>query len=400
MTSDFIFVLHCPNCGADGEIEEYTLRCQCPACQSEMKLSHIETGLSGDILKDRLCDLLSKKAQGDTLSGQIFALLADSAESAIRTVVEEVVYEQYCRDHGIAVPQTTLKSRAQEQKNRQSQLKKYESEINSVLEKARELVFWRKEPEKAVGLLESLIGKFSPLNSPHEDEQNIYVSLNDSLQEYLYLNLFPSEKTVRKPALNLGPVYLFYGYSLIETEALNQAENVLREAWSWCPMESDYAFEYIEVFKMKHRFEEFKNLTLEAMKRAYLPRAIARAYRNLGYYYTEMKDYHTAVMLNLASLVFEKDNPKVEQELDYISRTGNIKIRSYSQKEISSAFAKRGIPIGPDHEVLRQMWSFAEWCREHDHLSAAKSAYSLVYDLTRDDKAKNLADSLPDDPKK
>ena len=279
-------------------------------------------------------------------------------------------------------------------------MKKYESEIQSKLKKAQELLFARKEPEKAAVLLEALIDKFSPLNSPHEDEQSIFVSLNDSLQEYIYQNLFPSEKKIRKPALNVGPVYFLYGYALIETGELDKAEDALREAWSWCPMESDYAFEYIEVFKMKHRFEKFKKLTLETMKRAYYPRAIARAYRNLGYYYTEMKDYHTAVMLNLASLVFEKDNPKVERELDYISRTGNIEIRSYSQEEICSAFAKRGIPIGPDHEVLRQIFSFADWCREHGHLSAAKNAYMLFYDLTMDDKAKNLADSFPDDPEK
>ena len=67
-------------------------------------------------------------------------------------------------------------------------MKKYESQIQSTLEKAHELLFERQEPEKAANLLEALIEKISPLNSPHEDEQSIFVSLNDSLQEYLYLN--------------------------------------------------------------------------------------------------------------------------------------------------------------------------------------------------------------------
>lgn len=109
MQSDFTFVLHCLNCGLKGEIDEYTLRYPCPECRSEMKLSHIKVNIPVGILRNRLSDLQLKKAHGDFISGRIFALLADSADPAIRNLVEEVVYEKYCRDHGITLPKSAAK---------------------------------------------------------------------------------------------------------------------------------------------------------------------------------------------------------------------------------------------------------------------------------------------------
>lgn len=122
MQSDFTFVLHCANCGLNGEIDEYTLRYQCPECKSEMKLSHIKTNIPTEMLRTRLSDLQLKKMHGDFISGRIFALLADSTDPTIRNLIEEVVYERYCRDHGIPIPKSAVKSQPKE--SAQSSLKK------------------------------------------------------------------------------------------------------------------------------------------------------------------------------------------------------------------------------------------------------------------------------------
>ena len=106
--SDFTFVLHCVNCDLYGEIDEYTLRYQCPRCDSEMKLSHIKKNVTGDELSSAISSLLVKKVKGDRISARIFALLADSSDPEIRNLIEKVTYEKYRIEHGITPPASML----------------------------------------------------------------------------------------------------------------------------------------------------------------------------------------------------------------------------------------------------------------------------------------------------
>ena len=277
-------------------------------------------------------------------------------------------------------------------------LRKIESHIASELKNAMEQVS-QKKPEKALEILERLLGKISALNSPHEDEQSIFVSLDDPLQEFLYHNLYQPKKTIRQPALAAGPAYYYYGYVLFETGQHDKAEKALEEARTWCPMNSDYAFEHIETFKARGNLETFRELTLAEMKKIYIARNLARGYRNLGYYYVEKKDYPTAVMLYQMSHLFDNQSEKyVEQELNYISQTSGQKIKFYSPEEIQTAFTKKGIPLGVDPTVLQLIVSFGSWCLENKHISAAKACLQIFYDVTNDEEVKKIIDSLPDEP--
>ncbi|MBR5902566.1 hypothetical protein IKZ40_09550, partial [bacterium] len=95
-------MLRCAKCGLNGEFEEYTLRHECPECGSEMRLFRIDANISGESLRTRLRELLSAKARGDGISGRIFALLADSPDPEVRKLIDDALYEKYCRVHGIA----------------------------------------------------------------------------------------------------------------------------------------------------------------------------------------------------------------------------------------------------------------------------------------------------------
>ena len=246
-------------------------------------------------------------------------------------------------------------------------------------------------------ILADLLDEIVPLNSPHEDEQSIFVSFRDSLQGFLYHNLYCPEKEIRQPAVNIGPVYFDYGYALFENGQYDEAEQALAEARSWCPMDSDYSFEYIEVFKARGNFEQFRELTLAEMKKAYSARILARGYRNLGYYYIEKEDYPTAVMLYQMSMLFDDQSEAVERELRYISQITGREIKFYSSDDVHSTFLKKGIPLGADPQILELIASFAKWCLEQKYVSAAKSCLQIFYELTDDEEVKKIIDSLPDD---
>ena len=91
--SDFVFKFTCSECGKSCLFSQY-VDCQCPQCQSGMKVSDAKINISGNILKKQLWDLLLKKEQGDVAARRMLAVLSDSPDPDVRDLIEKTRYEK------------------------------------------------------------------------------------------------------------------------------------------------------------------------------------------------------------------------------------------------------------------------------------------------------------------
>ena len=91
--SDFVFKFTCSECGKSCLFSQY-VDCQCPQCQSGMKVSDAKINISGNILKKQLWDLLLKKEQGDVAARRMLAVLSDSPDPDVRDLIEKNRYEK------------------------------------------------------------------------------------------------------------------------------------------------------------------------------------------------------------------------------------------------------------------------------------------------------------------
>ena len=199
----------------------------------------------------------------------------------------------------------------------------------------------------------------------------------------LYRNYTKPEKDIRRATYDYADMYLTYGSLLVEMKRPGDAAKALSSAMKWNPSYARIAFEYAETFKMRTMIEEFKDITMGIFKYAYRPADLARCYRNLGYYFVEMKDYETAVCCLLFSMQFAKSE-MVNSELYYISQMIG-KLYDPTDDELDEHFDRYHIPHGPEIEMLKIAYSYGRHFFETGDMSMAAYFLEIFTDFIKED---------------
>ena len=150
--------------------------------------------------------------------------------------------------------------------------------------------------------------------------------------------------------------------------------------------------EYIETFKMRGMIEDFGRLTRETFTYAYRSAALARCYRNMAYYFVEIKDYKAAVCCLLFSGQFEKSEI-VSAELYYISQqTGEM--YQPTRDELDEYFKKNDIPFGPPEDALKIAYAYGMHFHEEDDDASTVYFLSIVAEFVDDKEINEILDEI------
>jgi tetratricopeptide (TPR) repeat protein len=195
-------------------------------------------------------------------------------------------------------------------------------------------------------VLEEIIEYFDRnQDSCGDDAFTEYRVFENPYQAGLYTELFGTSKVVRRPPYNFAALYLQYGTVLVELGEFNAAETALHRSRQFNPIGTWALFELGEVLKHGKRLDEFHQLSTFALSLVFDAQQAARAYRNLGWFYTEQGSYEVAVACyRQSSLLDVSSVPRCANELAYIEQiTGQPTAMPY--EGIHQALQVYGIPI-------------------------------------------------------
>lgn len=263
---------------------------------------------------------------------------------------------------------------------------------DDLLEEA-DFQFWRKEYDRAEELYRAAAERLEKGLTFEDDTVSVYRDFAEPFEAMLWLYRQQEKRKLRRPTGRFAETYLKYGSFLIERKKFREARAALEKARRWDPVNADIHFEYTETYKLNGEFAEFLRLSREALGFVFRPNALARAYRNIAYYYTETEQYRTAVALLHLSRLFDPEAEQVAGEFRYImAQTGELP--DVGPEEIGQICREQGIPIGADPETEALAFQCGKRAYESGEWEAAEYYLTIFYDLTEDTEARDLLEEV------
>ena len=120
---------------------------------------------------------------------------------------------------------------------------------------------------------------------------------------------------------------------------------------------------------------------MEALKYAYSLKDIARAYRNIAYYYLEEYNLEVASVFYNYSLKFDY-NVNAVKELGYIRARGmNTEINDEDAVKIITS---KNIQVGVNPFIIDALETLSHYFESKGFYNSALYFYRIMYDLTKD----------------
>lgn len=276
----------------------------------------------------------------------------------------------------------------------QKALNKDIQSYEALLEEVR-FNMYKNNYDKALQLIEPVISKLDQAKLFQDDSVSEYHDFSNLLEEILYQSVFNPHKDLRQTPIPFSDLYGLYGMILIELQKLDEAETALKESLRWNPFNALFRFEYIEIFKMKKDYDLFIQLTCESFQYLYERKFLARAYRNLGYYFIENNMYAEASAVYHYSLLFEQSR-NAQSELFYISRSENRPDHELSIDELNDLSNAYGFPLHPDETIVKTIMVLGHELYKDNQYSGAREVLTIAYQLTELKEIQDFIDKIPD----
>lgn len=235
-------------------------------------------------------------------------------------------------------------------------------EMEGKVEQANFLQYQKKYQE-ALEMLEPVVKDVDETSFLKDDSVSEYHTFREPLQFLLYDFLYGNEKKTRCCALPYDKVYFSYGSLLIDCHRVQEAQQALKKAVQWNPLSEEIYFEYVETYKMLGDLETFHRETMKAFSWLYTPEGMARAYRNIGYYFVEKGEYRTAADCYFLSMHYEKSK-QAQSELFYIFKTAGVKFEAPDCTRLKECARKNHLPLGYNQEVIAILYAAVEHFQE------------------------------------
>lgn len=253
---------------------------------------------------------------------------------------------------------------------------------------------FKKDYRKARILIEALIEKLEDANLYDDDEVSVYKDFGETFEDVLFLFRNKPEKVLRAPSFPYAGIYLKYGSLLFELHEHAKAIDALHKAMEWNPIKADITFELAENYKVMGDIETFYIETRKAHVNCYRPYTLARYYRNLAYYFSEMKKFREAAACIMVSGSYDNTAANYQSELYYIQEmNGGVRI-NLDHDEIKALLEKEGITLGPDQDILGLSFSLAKDCLDKKEMQGAEYFLTIFYDLTGDEETGELLEAV------
>ena len=254
---------------------------------------------------------------------------------------------------------------------------------------------YKKDYDKALDILEAIIKNIESSDMYVNDSLSEYFSFADPFEKVLYEITAQSKKTVHEVAVPFAGIYRTYGSVLAEMRRYEEARAALEKARRWNPMNAQIAFAYGDLLKNAGELDRFYELTKEIFGFAFTSNAVARCYRNLGYFFSAKELYKEAIGCYLMSLEFDQESRSGQTELYNILRKTKGDVFEPTMDELREYGETYGFPIGPDPEVVSLAYALGKRFIDERDFELAEFFLNIAYELTGDPDIRMMIDTLP-----
>ena len=265
--------------------------------------------------------------------------------------------------------------------------------LEAIVEEAHFNIYKQNFP-KALELIESAVAKLETEHLLFQDDRvSEYRYFRNPLEELLYRELYKPEKEVRYIPEDHSQVYFVYGNLLYELKRYDEAVAALKKAMRVNPVRTDVLFELGDLYKRRQQWDDFLELSKRSLAVAYKSADIARAYRDLGFYFSDHREYDTAAALFFLSTQYA-ESPVANSELYYIIKETGKELPEFGPEEVKQILSMREIQFGVSQDVLGISYAFAQRFEKEKNADAARFFYDILYDLTHDDGIRKKLEGL------
>lgn len=230
-----------------------------------------------------------------------------------------------------------------------------------------------------------------------ETDESKFVSLRNSFEDNLYQIIFKPQKTLNRTPFDFARMISSYGYILVEFRELEKAEEVLKKAIEYNPVDCGPKFELTEIYKLQKNKDKIIQMTKDTIKVASSPAAIARCYANLGYMCVDLKEYDDAVVFYYSSMLMYP-HEAINAELRNIVTITGRKLVPPDKERIEKTFEKYDIQYGADKKVVEVSALLAQQCMMDNNIKDMLIYLKILYGLTNDSQIRDII--LKYEPKK
>lgn len=228
-----------------------------------------------------------------------------------------------------------------------------------------------------------------------EDQREIYISLNHVMEYYIYAFYFKPETEVRCTKLPYGEYYRTYGELCLDLGKFHGAEDAFAKAIAWNPVDLDAILGLSEAYKHQNKLDKYLDATKMAYRYCCTRATMARYYRNMGYYYLSRYQTKMARACYIYSnIYFHTDN--ADGELEYLKQALKDETPDFSIRQMQQMFQKENVEPGPDSDTIGVVYRVGELMMEDGELKLARDCFSIVYDITQEEKLEALLEQMKD----
>lgn len=174
--------------------------------------------------------------------------------------------------------------------------------------------------------------------------QNFISPLHEAMYNHYF---YDSENNIKTKGLMfpISELLFHIGLSLNEFHEFDKAIGPLTQACAFNITSTACNYELAESYKCLRRYTEFVNASKMAWRFATRPNEIARFFRNMAFYYSEINQWKNAYLNVKISQQYESDSERARQEIDYIIKNANVGIqRDITEKMLTEYAEKTGNP--------------------------------------------------------
>ena len=248
--------------------------------------------------------------------------------------------------------------------------------------------------ERAFKLSEVLVSKVEAAPMFENDAVSEYFTFDNVFELVLYTYYNRPKKDIRNATIPYSEIFYMHGNLLFEMKRMAEARDYLKKALRWNPASCTISFEYIETFKAEGKLEEFFELTNKQFKYAYMPKDVARCFRNLGFYYIENKEYSVAAACYLISMFYDHENNFAQSQMYYIEQIAPEGYQKPTVELLKQYEEQFGLPRGADDDVIGLAHAYSKKAIEDGKPELGVYFFEIYCGLTNNEEALKLLAEL------
>lgn len=234
----------------------------------------------------------------------------------------------------------------------------------------------------ALEILEELMEKTE--NIYKEDENERFFCFDSPIQFYLYDMKFSPKKMIKRCDIDYRTLHLCKAHINMAYENYELAEESLKEALLWNPVDPNIFFELSKLFVRTNSISKLL-IVLKAVRSYILDKVShSKYFAYMGEYYRLKGDVKTALALYYMSESICETNI-AKEGIELILKENEI-INPPVSEEIMETLKKDGLEYSLDNEVLGMIYDLSYELSKNLNNKHAIYCLDVLYELTNDEK--------------